>query len=128
MLLKSTLILILTCVICFSCNVMKKDNNTIVTGTIEQKTFVNKGGKEISNIQDLYFKTQSGETYFIKFMDSKITRDQALALKGQKVSAEVEIIDGMWDVPDDNPQFAQSRTGVYVKIISFTPILNKKDQ
>ena len=107
---------------------MKKDNNTIVTGIIEQKTFVNKGGKEISTIHDLYFKTQSGETYFIKFMDSKITRDQALALKGQKVSAEVEIIDGMWDVPDDNPQFAQSRTGVYMKIISFTPIINKKDQ
>jgi hypothetical protein len=97
-------------------------------GTIEQKSFTNKGGKEINTIQDLYFKTEKGESYFIKFVDSKITFEQAKTLLGQKISAEVEIKDGMWDVPDENPALAQSRTGVYIKIISHTPILNKKDQ
>ena len=97
-------------------------------GTIEEKTFVNKGGKEISTVQNLYFNVQNGETYFIKFMDSNITDTEAQALMGKKISVEAEIIDGLWDVPDDNPQYAQSRTGLYIVIRSFTPIMKKNDQ
>ncbi len=112
-----------------SCSNLKKvnQNNEIMLGTIEEKTFTNKGGKEINTIQDLYFKVQNGETYFIKFMSSSISYDQAKAQLGKKISVEAEIIDGLWDVPDDNPQFAQSRTGLYIVIKSFTPIIKKKD-
>lgn len=112
-----------------SCTNTKKvnQNNDIMLGTIEEETFVNKGGKEISTIKDLYFNVQNGDTYFIKFMSSNMTYDEAKANLGKKISVEAKIIDGLWDVADDNPQYAQSRTGPYIVIKSFTPIIKKKD-
>lgn len=88
-----------------------------MTGKIVSQSFVNKVGKEISTIQDLYFET-SGETYFIKFMDSNISFEEAEKLLDQTITIEGEIRDGMWDVPDDNPEYAQSRTGEYIVIFS----------
>lgn len=92
-------------------------NQTTMTGKIISQSFVNKVGKEISTIQDLYFET-SGETYFIKFMDSNISFEEAEKLLDQTITIEGEIRDGMWDVPDDNPEYAQSRTGEYIVIFS----------
>lgn len=86
-------------------------------GKIISKTFVNKGGKEINTIQDLYFETNK-DTYFIKFMDSEITYDEAKDLLDQSIEIEGEIREGMWDVPDNDPGYAQSRTGYYVVIFS----------
>lgn len=107
----------------FSCSTPKdqeaKKENHIVENTMKGKiiseTFVNKGGKEISTIHDLFFETDQG-TYFIKFMDSNISYEEAAALINQSVTIEGEIRDGFWDVPDDNPQYAQSRTGPYLVI------------
>ena len=128
MLLKSIFIIILVVVI-NSCTLLKNKNNKdeIMTGVIEQKTFVNKGGKEINTTQDLYFKSNDGNTYFIKFLNSNISYEQAKSILGQPISAEIEIKDGMWDVSDENPQESQSRTGLYILIKSYTPLINKKD-
>lgn len=114
-------------VLIVSCNNLKKVNhsNDIMLGTIEEKTIINKGGKEVSSIKDLYFNLQDGDTYFIKFINSNISFEEASALVGQKLSVEAEIIDGLWDVPDNNPQQAQSRTGKYIVIRSYTPIVKK---
>lgn len=86
-------------------------------GQIKSKTFVNKGGKEIATIKDLYFET-GDDSYFIKFMDSKITYEEAEKLIDQTIEIDGEVREGMWDVPDDNPQYAQSRTGYYIVIFS----------
>lgn len=86
-------------------------------GKIVTKSFVNKGGKEIPTFKDLYFETEK-ETYFIKFMDSKITYEDAKKYVDQWVEIEGEVREGMWDVPDDDPGYAQSRTGYYVVIFS----------
>lgn len=107
----------------FSCSVpkdqeTKKESQTAdntMKGKIISETFVNKGGKEISTIHDLFFETDQN-TYFIKFMDSNISYEEAAALINQSVTIEGEIRDGFWDVPDDNPQYAQSRTGPYLVI------------
>lgn len=113
-----------------ACTLFKTNHNKdqIMTGVIEQKTFVNKVGKEINDIQDLYFKSTDGTTYFIKLLNSNISYEQAIAILGQNISAEIEVKEGMWDVPDDNPLYAQSRTGQYILIKSYTLLINKKDQ
>ena len=84
-------------------------------GKIIAKTFVNKGGKEISSIKDLYFETHD-ETYFIKFMDSNISYEEALELLDQPIAIEGELRDGLWDISDEDPAYAQSRVGVYLII------------
>lgn len=86
-------------------------------GKIVTKSFVNKGGKEIPTFKDLYFETEK-ESYFIKFMDSKITYEDAKKYVDQWVEIEGEVREGMWDVSDDDPGYAQSRTGYYVVIFS----------
>ena len=85
-------------------------------GKIISENFVNKVGKEISTIQDLYFET-GGESYFIKFMDSKITYEEAAKYLNQTIEIEGEIREGMWDISDADPGYAQSRTGYYIVII-----------
>lgn len=89
--------------------------NMIMKGKIISQTFVNKGGKEISTIKDLYFETED-ETYFIKFIASNITFEEGLELLDQPVEIEGEIRDGMWDIPDEDPAYAQSRGGLYLVI------------
>jgi hypothetical protein len=91
------------------------ENHETMKGKIIAKTFVNKGGKEISTIKDLYFET-GGETYFIKFMDSDITYEEATALLDQPIEIEGEIRDGLWDISDEDPAYAQSRGGLYLVI------------
>ncbi len=128
--LKNFPLLLLLLATLLNCSNLKKvnQNNQIMLGSIEEKTFVNKGGEEVSTIKDLYFKVQNGETYFIKLMSSNISYDQAKAYLGKQISVEAEIIDGLWDAPDDNPQHIQSRIGLYIVIKSFTPIIKKNDQ
>lgn len=94
------------------------DLNAKITlkGKITSETFVNKGGKEISTIQDLYFDSD-GSTYFIKFMASNISYEEALELIDQPIEIEGELRDGMWDIPDENPAYAQSRGGLYLVIL-----------
>jgi len=84
-------------------------------GKIISKTFINKGGKEISTIHDLYFETDK-ETYFIKFMASNISYEEALDLLDQPIEIEGELKDGLWDIPDEDPAYAQSRGGIYLVI------------
>lgn len=86
-----------------------------MTGKIISENFVNKVGKEISTIQDLYFETE-GESYFIKFINSNITYDEAKQLINKTIEIEGEIRDGFWDIPDADPAYAQSITGIYLVI------------
>lgn len=115
-------VLILSCGI--SCSTPKEQDQTqnsanktesTMKGKIISENFINKGGKEINTMQDLYFQTED-ETYFIKFMDSNISFEEAKKLIDQPIEIEGEVREGLWDVPDDNPQYAQSRTGYYVVI------------
>jgi hypothetical protein len=98
------------------------ENNLVVsyTGTIIEKTFVNKGGKVMENIKELYFKISEEEIYFIKYQytEGSITSDDLQPLINQTITINGQIIDGLWDVSEDNPYEAQSRIGKYLVIFS----------
>ncbi len=89
------------------------------TGQIVSENFTNKGGKAYSNIQDLYFQIKNGERYFIKFENSVLSFKEATSLIGKDLKIKAKIIEGLWDVPDDKPQYAQSRMGFYIIIESY---------
>lgn len=124
----------------FSCTTSKtkkelKEDTTIIennvsetatkefNGQIVSENFTNKVGKEISNIQDLYFQINEGERYFIKFDNSVLTFNDAANLIGKQLKIKAIINKSILDVPDDNPQEAQSRMGYYIVIEHYEIII-----
>lgn len=124
----------------FSCTTSKtkkelKEDTTIIennvsetatkeyNGQIVSENFTNKVGKEISKIQDLYFQINKGERYFIKFENSVISFKEAASFIGKDLKIQAKIIEGLWDVSDDNPQEAQSRMGYYIVIEHYEIII-----
>lgn len=89
---------------------------SIYDGKIVGQPFVNKVGQENPKIIDLYFET-GGKRYFIKFLDSKVPRNEALHYvnKGLKVQGRVNY--GLWDTNNPNDQ---SRVGEYIVIEAIT--------
>jgi hypothetical protein len=90
------------------------------TGTLIEITFVNKGGKVMEDIKELYFKINEDEIYFIKFSytEGSITAADLRPHLNKTITIQGEIKDGLWDVQDDNPMEAQSRIGKYLVVLS----------
>jgi hypothetical protein len=95
------------------------DKKVIVTAPLVLKSFVKKSG-ERTDLKEWYIQ-RSIQDYFIKFCESKVTRQELEAylaehggpLKTAKL--EVEFREGNWDICDDN-ELMQSRVGAYVVI------------
>jgi hypothetical protein len=91
----------------------------ILSAPIVIKNFVKKNG-EITEHDEVYIQ-RSIQDYFIKFCESKISRENLEKhlsnIDGEIKSAtlEVEFLDGYWDICDGN-LIQQSRTGKYVII------------
>jgi hypothetical protein len=88
------------------------------TGTLIEKTFVNKGGKEFNHIKELYFKLSAEEIYFIKYLytEGSVTANDLRPYINKPITILGEIKEGLWDVTGDSPPEAQSRIGKYIII------------
>ena len=86
------------------------------TCQLVEKSFTNKGGK-ITDYKELYLRC-SIQDYFIKLCESKVTRKDLEPYIDKGITVKMEIRQGMWDHCDPNPAYAQSRTGIYVAILS----------
>ncbi len=64
---------------------------------------------------ELYFRA-SIQDYFIKFCESKITKEDLEPFVNKVISAHVEIKNGNWDICPDDLQEMQSRVGPYIII------------
>ena len=94
------------------------DGKYIISGPIILKNIENADAK-ISNRQEYYIE-RSIQDYFIKFCESKVTKEQLqayLSTKNQLIKSatlEIEYRDGEWDNCKDDDLKQQSRTGKYV--------------
>lgn len=127
---------IITCIICLfaiSCNNQKptilKKNKTkdistgegkyIISAPIVAKKFVDVDGK-IENRQE-YFIERSIQDYFIKFCESKVSREEFETYLSKKpenkktATLEVEYVDGNWDECEETNS-KQGRIGTYIII------------
>ena len=77
-----------------------------------EKEFTNKGGK-VTEYKELYLRC-SIQDYFIKICEGNVTAEQLRPYIDSGIEVEMEIKDGMLDHCDENPAYAQSRTGTYV--------------
>jgi hypothetical protein len=95
-------------------------SGTIYVGTIIEQTFVNKAGKPMENVKELYFRLSEEEIYFIKYLYSEgaITAEHLRPYLDKPITILGEIRDGLWDVSEDNPYGAQSRIGKYMVVFS----------
>ena len=93
----------------------------ILVGTIQVEVLTNNTGKEVTT--NFYFKTNKN-LYFIKLVDSRMSREQAIQLLKKEIEIEGDLLNGWWDLSVDNPANKQSRKGEYLIIHSFTPIIN----
>lgn len=95
----------------------------ITNGLVVEKEFINKVG-QTSGVKELYFRL-SVQDYFIKFCESKVSKQELLAylkrdttqsvLGDKAISLEIEILNGSWDICDYS-QRVQSRMGKYIII------------
>ena len=85
---------------------------SVYEGKVVGEPFISKVGQEDPRIIDLYFVT-GGKKYFIKFLDSSVSRNEVLPYvnKGLKVQGKVNY--GLWDTNNPNEQ---SRVGEYLVI------------
>ena len=89
------------------------DSKTITCQLIE-KEFTNKGGK-VAEYKELYLRC-SIQDYFIKLCEGNVTAKELKPYINSGIEVEMEIKDGMLDHCNENPAYAQSRTGTYVII------------
>lgn len=91
-----------------------------ISAPIVKKPFINKGGKDLG--YDEYYVQRSVQDYFIKFCESKVTKeelDKALDESKELIKAltiQAEIREGEWDICPDDPEHMQSRIGKYMVI------------
>ncbi len=79
-----------------------------------EKEFTNKGGK-VTEYKELYLRC-SIQDYFIKICEGNVSAEQLRPYIESGIEVEMEIKEGMLDHCDENPAYAQSRTGTYVVI------------
>ena len=101
---------------------------TILTGPIVSKNFIMKNGKSTDKVE--YYLRASVQDYFIKFCESKVSKETLESylkqadlpdIMGDKVvSLEVEIIrEGSWDICESSLENQQkSRIGDYIIVHS----------
>lgn len=97
--------------------VQKTPEGTIemISGEIVRLPFINKMGVSSKDAADFYLRA-SIQDYFIKFCESKITREMLQKFEDKAVTLEVIKKNGNWDscgVGHDE----QSRTGLYVQVV-----------
>lgn len=85
---------------------------SLYKGKVVSGVFVNKVGRENPKIIDLYFEIE-GEEYFIKFIDSKVKRNEMLEHADKELNVRASFHTGLWDTNDPN---TQSRVGKYIVI------------
>ena len=81
-----------------------------------EKEFTNKAGK-IETHKELYLRC-SIQDYFIKICEGNVTYEELKPYLNKGINVKMEIREGMWDHCEENPSYAQSRTGTYVIIKS----------
>ena len=116
-------LLISTLLGCSSTKVKYSENQSgsqkTITAPIVEKHFYNKIGEKMDQTE--YYIQQSVQDYFIKFCESKVTREQleaAITKIGSPIKAltlKIEIREGEWDRCENHP--AQSRVGAYAIIL-----------
>ncbi len=92
------------------------NDNAVYTGQVIEKEFYTKGGKATGST-DLYLRL-SVQDYFIKFCESKVTKEDIEKLnlgEFDAIKIEGEVKDGEWDSCDPENR-VQSRTGSYIVI------------
>lgn len=85
---------------------------SIYDGKVVTEAFVNKVGQERPKIVDLYFET-GGKRYFIKFLDSNVSRNEMTQYVNKGVKVQGKVNYGLWDTNNPNDQ---SRVGEYIVI------------
>lgn len=94
---------------------MNKSNSAPGTSCIlVKKTFFSKKGTPLES-GDLYLRC-STQDYFIKFCESKVTKEELLPLINQGITVEMEVRNGEWDRCPNDPEYIQSRIGTYAII------------
>lgn len=83
------------------------------TGKLIEVPFVNKAGRVIPNMGDLFLKIGE-EEYFIKFMEGKVLRVDLEKYLNQSIKVKGYLSSGLWDT--DNPEM-QSRFGDYMVVL-----------
>lgn len=90
-----------------------------LTAPIIEKPFYNKVGEKMDFNE--YYLQQSVQDYFIKFCESKVTKDELentlSTIDGpiKSLKVKVEFREGAWDTCDG--EHSQSRTGRYVVLL-----------
>jgi LAS superfamily LD-carboxypeptidase LdcB len=88
-----------------------------LSGLIVEKKFISKNGKP-TDVKEFYLRC-SIQDYFIKFCDSKITKNDIEKLKlgiFDGISVKAKIMKGEWDACPDDDIKPQSRVGTYIII------------
>lgn len=93
----------------------EKQASKYTTCQLIQKNVINKGGK-IQEYSDYYLRC-SIQDYPVKLCESSVTGEQLHPYLNQGITVRMEIKEGMLDHCDDNPAYAQSRTGRYAVIL-----------
>lgn len=96
---------------------MENVTTKIVEARVKYVPFVNKAGKEIEGVGDL-FLIYDGQEWFIKFSAGSVMRETVEKLIDQTARFSLAEQEGLWDT--DNPE-VQSRIGKYVAVFEILP-------
>lgn len=87
-------------------------------GVLIKKQFVNKGGRAIKDVFDLYLVNENIET-FVKVSGGNYKTKDLEKYLGKQMLYAVEMRDGNWDTQDGNHEM-QSRIGKYCVILKIS--------
>jgi hypothetical protein len=96
---------------------MENVTTKIVEAKVKYVPFVNKAGKEIEGVGDL-FLVYDGQEWFIKFSAGNVMREDVEKLIDKTARFSIIEQEGLWDT--DNPE-VQSRIGKYVAVFEILP-------
>ncbi len=93
------------------------EQEIILKGKIAKKQFINKGGRKVDGVFDLFFDT-GAKRYFIKTFKASggLTKEELKPFYGKKVQARLILTEGSWDTDPAVDFPVQSRGGEYVII------------
>lgn len=97
----------------------QSDSTQIISAPIVEKSFYSKAGKKTDYTE--FYIQQSVQDYFIKFCESKVTREELESALSKidspikTLTVKVEFREGHWDSCDDYEM--QSRVGKYAVLL-----------
>ncbi|MES2838466.1 MAG: hypothetical protein V4667_13140 [Bacteroidota bacterium] len=100
---------------------ISKQNNIdtlFMDGVLVKKQFVNKAGRQINEVFDLYLVNENIET-FVKISGGNYKTKDLEKYLGKQMLYAVEMRDGNWDTQDGNHEM-QSRIGKYCVILKIS--------